>query len=413
MKNIIIFLVIFTAACTNTPVVVTNCPCQCDTTVVHPPPQEQPFMFGVNTNTWQPISEQTKFRTVRLYQWSGSFFTEKGWYGQPLLQGQKQVLGLDDYLMAMKAAGTDVIFTITGSPDWINGHTDGYGTNSWPPIRQGMNRQDPASYQDFAGICKAVAVRYGSRTMPAGTYAIDPAGPRWNGDTRQEYKSGLGLIKYIEPGNEWDCWWHKGTEQYMEPEEMTALLKACFDAIKSVDPDMKIVMPGLTNFDLVYLKRMLDFCNTKGWVFPADVVNVHHYSSTGNNKHQHPPTWPLSSGCPPELDKDFTTAGEVVTWAKTIGKPAWITEFGYDTEPGSQIYPYQIVGASAEETQSQWIVKSLLAYKEQGMSRAYIFTLADEPNGSGTFSHCGLLRGEHTGYTEKPAMLVLENLTIK
>lgn len=346
-----------------------------------------------------------------MYQLTGSCFTEKGWYGQPLLQGQKQFLGLDDYLAAMKQAGTDVVFTLTGSPDYVNGQTEGYRTNNWPPVNVGGGRTNPAAYSDFAEICTAIAMRYGARQHPAGSYKIDPAGPRWNGDEPQQYKSGMGLLKYIEPGNEYDRWWDRGTAKYMTSEEQAALMLACYDAIKLADPGMKVVAPGLTGFDLKRLKEIEAWCKVLGRKFPADVVNVHHYSSTGNIREQHPPTWQVNSGCSPSKDKDFYTVKDIVAWAKERGLPVWVTEFGYDTNPGSQLYPAELGGKTSEQVQADWLVESISLYRKYGVQRAYVFTLADEPNpNAGTFTSSGVLFGESAGYQEKIAMKELAKM---
>lgn len=398
--------------CVNTtPGTAPPCNCPCDTIPTQPPIGAAEFMFGVNTNTWQPIAQQAKFKTVRLYQWTGSYWTGKGWYGQPLLQGQKQFLGLDDYLRAMKQAGTEVLFTLTGSPDYLNGRTEGYGTNNWPPAKPGADRLKPETYAEFSEICKATAIRYGEKQYPTGSYKTDPAGPRWNGDGPQEYKSGLGLIRYIEPGNEWDRWWDRGTEKYMTPEEQAALMLACYDAIKPTG--VKVVAPGLTGFDLKRLEAIDAWCKARGRAFPADVVNVHHYSSTGNKRGEHPPTWQTNGGCAPGQDKDFETVKDIVAFSKARGLPVWVTEMGYDTNQGSQLYPANLDGKTAEQVQGDWLVASIKLYKQYGVERVYVFTLADEPNPfAGTFTSSGLLRGESDGYKEKPAMQAVSGLKL-
>ena len=120
------------------------------------------------------------------------------------------------------------------SPDWLNGYTAGWITNDWPPIRPGLDKKDPASWAEIASIYKAFAIRYGSKVHPKGSYKVDPAGPRWNGDLPQQELSGLNLVKTIEVGNEVDRWW--SPEQALSAEEHAAMLLTCYDAIKSADP---------------------------------------------------------------------------------------------------------------------------------------------------------------------------------
>lgn len=392
-------------------------PCPTDTVQPPPPPPPPPdtanfriggIIVGPNTNHWQPKDKQTAFAGVRDYFPWGWGQTEKGFYGQPLLQAQDQFLGMDDYLSYMKAAGTDVLLTLMQSPDWLNGQTQGWGVNDYPPIRPGLDRTDPRSYSEIADACKTYAMRYGSKVWPAGSYRIDPAPPRWNGDERQVFKSGLNLVKFIEVGNEWDRWWDIGTGKYLTPQEHAALLLACYDAIKAADPNMKVVMGGLTNFDLRYLRAMQDWFTARGRVFAADLVNIHHYSSYGNLPGIHPPTWRINDACPPEMDKDFQTIGQVVAWAKSIGLPCWVSEYGYDTQPGSQMYVTPYAGLTSEQIQAQLVARATLEYLRYGVQRCYFFTLADENNpNSGTFGSSGVLYGKPAGYREKPAFAAM------
>lgn len=388
-------------------------PCPKDT-VIAPPVDtgSTNLLVGVNTNHWQPKEKQTRFNGVRYYFPLGWGFTSSGWYGQPLKQAQKQFLGVDDYLVYMKSKGTDVLFCPMQSPDWLNGQSNGTGSNDFPPIKPGLNRTDPKSYSTAASLYKTLAIRYGSKVWPYGSYKIDPAPPRWTGDERQSFKSGLNLVKYIEVGNEPDRWWKIGTPEYMTPQEYGAFLFAAYDSIKAADPNLVVVMAGLTNFDLAYLKGIKSFADGLGRKFPADVVNLHHYSSAGNLPGVHPPTWPTNQAVAPESDKDFGTVAQIVTWAKTIGLPTWVTEFGYDTEPGSQMYPILYAGLSSEQIQAQFLSRSILEYIRFGVTRTYLFTIADEPNtAAGTFASSGLLKGEAKGYEEKPSFGVVVGLS--
>lgn len=375
-----------------TPPIVVNPPISTDTSSI---------LFGINTNHWQP--KQADFQSVRCYLPIGWAFTEKGMYAQPLKQGQKTFLGVDDYLGAMKKAKTDVLLCLMQSPDWLNGvNSFGLNTNDSPPLRHGLNREDPNSYAEVANIYKAFAIRYGSKKWPNGSYKVDPAPPRWTGDQPQVYKSGLDLVKYIEVGNELDRWWKIGTPEYMTPKEHAAFLIACYDSIKVADPSLVVVMAGLTNYDYKYLEQMKAFCDARGRKFPCDVINVHHYNNKGNLLGVHPPTWFVNGGCSPESDQDNPTLKKCVDFAKGLGLPCWLTEFGYDSQPNSQMSPTPILGQTNEQTQAQWNVRAALEAIRLGASRAYVFTIADEPNASaGLFQSCGLLRGESSGYVAK------------
>lgn len=370
------------------------------------PSTRRGLVFGVNTNHWQDSTKQKQLSATRLYLPIGWAFTPSGFYGQPLKQGQKQYLGLDDYLISMKRANVDVLLCLMQSPDWLNGHNSfGLNTNDFPPVRPGLDKQRPESYREIAGIYAAFAKRYGSKVWPVGSYPIDPAPPRWNGDQVQKYKSGLALVKYIETGNERDVWWKIGTtesDQYMTPQQHAAFAIAVYDSIKASDPNMVVVMAGLTNYDIRYLRGMKSACDALGHKFPADVVNVHHYANVGNLPGVHPPTWLVNQACAPEIDKDATTLATIVAFAKSINLPVWVTEYGYDTNSGSQMAPITLTGRTNEQLQADWNVRSALEQIRFGASRSYVFTMADEPNiNGGLFQSCGLLRGESSGYVEK------------
>ena len=390
-------------------------PCSTPTDTVPIPPLDtskgRSILIGVNTNHYQPKERQTEFSGVRYYLPIGWCHTQNGFYGQPMKQGQKQFLGVDDYLSYMKGKGVDVLLCLMESPDYLNGHSNGTGTNSWPAIRPGLDRANPASYSEIAGVYKTFAIRYGSKVWPAGSYKIDPAPPRWNGDERQTYKSGLNLVTYIEVGNELDRWWAKGTPEYMTPEEHAAFLIACYDSIKAADPKLKVVLGGLTDFDDKYLEAMKAFCAGRGRKFPADVINVHHYSSAGNVAGVLPPTWPVNQAVPVELDKNAGSFSKCFTFARILGLPIWVTEFGYDTQPGSQMTPIATGNLSGEQLQAMWSPRAALEYLRLGADRVYLFTIADEPNpNAGLFTSSGLLKGESTGYIPKEAFTVFSGL---
>lgn len=382
-----------------------------DTTVTNPPldtTNGREFVFGANTNHWQPKDKQAMLPSVRYYLPIGWVYTPLGFYGQPMKQAQSQFLGVDDYLTFLKSKNVEPLLCLMQSPDWLNGHNSfGMNTNDYPPLRPGLDKEKPASYSEVSGIYGAFAKRYGSKTWPVGSYRVDPAPPRWTGDEKQAYKSGLGLVKYIETGNERDVWWKIGTaesDQYMTAKQHAAFQIAVYDSIKAADPNIIVVMAGLTNYDLKYLMEMKAVFDAMGRRFPCDVINVHHYANSGNLPGVHPPTWWTNEACAPELDKDIVTLSNIVTFAKSIGLPVWVTEYGYDSNQGSQMSPKLFPGVTSEQLQADWNVRTALEQVRLGVSRSYMFSMADEPNASnGLFQSCGLLRGENVGFTEKPA----------
>lgn len=377
---------------------------------IHPPnPAGINFFLGCNSNHWQPKEKQIGFDGIRLYLPIGWVWTEKGFYGSPFLQAQKQFLGLDQYLQYMNDKKVDVVLTLMQSPDYLNGHTAGWLVNDWPPIRPGLDKGDPKSYTEVAEIYKAFAIRYGSKTYPKGSYKIDPAGPRWTGDKPQEELSGLNLVKWIEVGNELDRWWNQ--EQYLQPEEYAAMLLTCYDAIKSADPAMGVSMAGLTNLDVPYMERMNAFFKSKGRPFLSDVVNCHRYSNAGNKPGVHPPTWLTNQAVSVEQDPGIADFAKVMAFAKSVDRPVWVGEVGFDSQPGSQMSPTPQPGKTLEQIQSEWLVRAALEYTRMGAARVYLFTMADEPNpNAGLYTSSGVLFGEAQGYKDKPAFAAVTGL---
>jgi len=170
---------------------------------------------------------------------------------------------MDDYLQKAKDAGKNVLWTNHQCPEWYRntGRTD--GNNDFAPIPAGAKRDDPKSFKDYASCLFQIAARYGSVKYPDSVLQTDPES-RWNGDLTEK-KSGLNLLKYMEVWNE-RKFWLKGTEAYIEPETLAAMMSACYDGhegtmgpgvgILTADPNMIVVMPGLEDFDFECVELM-------------------------------------------------------------------------------------------------------------------------------------------------------------
>ena len=386
--------------------------------VVDPPDPVEPSKvdgFGSNTFPWVPLDKLSMFSTLRCYIASGWIWRPNGLFSQPMFQAETEVAhGLDDYFQAAKDRGIDILPCINQTPDWYAGTSVGFGSNDHPPIKPGKDRNDPKSWADYAEFWFQFCARYGSRKHPDSALQVDTT-PRWNGDIPNVKKSGLGLIKCVEIGNEMDIWWAKGTNRYLEPEGHAAMLTAVITAIKRADPDMVVVMGGLTGFDLPYLKAMDKAFKTLGAQWP-DVINVHHYSHEGNQAKQWPPTWWNSGACYPSEDKDFLTVVEIVAFAKALNRPVWCTEFGADTRGPSWMHIRgEKYGLSDEEAQGQLIAKAFRAYKEFGVARSYVFTACNEPgsDNGGLWLNCGFMTNEQTGFQDKPAKAAIKKLIVE
>jgi len=363
--------------------------------------------IGTNTFPWVPLSKLSPFGTVRVY-----FAAHWGWRPgglaiQPMHQAETQEThGMDEYLERCKSANITPLMCIHQTPEWYSPTGRQDGGSDIAPNKPGTIRTDPKSYSDYAAFLWQVTARYGRKAWPESALRVDRT-PRWSGDILNDKKSGLGLLKYIECWNETDKWWKIGTPEYFTPPEAAALMSACFDAIKEADPSMQVVMPGLTDFNMDYLRQMDAWFTVnrpkKDW--PCDIMNFHHYSHLGNKKGQFPPYWFDSGACAPDKDQNFSTVAEVVAFANALGKKVWITEFGCDTRPPSWMHVQ-----GGEQAQGALLTATYKAYFDAGIERCYMFNSVDE-YGIGLYQSSGILSSEANGFKPKPAWLEIDKLT--
>lgn len=373
-----------------------------DPPIIVPPPSGKytgdAAKLGTCAFHWVSLDKIKFFSTIRLYISSAWIWRPGGLFVEPMFSANKpqtSANGFDEYLSAAKAAGVDVLPCINQSPEWYRNGGIGKEATDFPPIKPGKNREDPASYADWAEFWFQFVARYGAVKHPDNELKVDST-PRWTNDSVNVKKSGLGLIKAVEIGNEYDRWWDKGTEKYVTPKEHAALLSACYDAVKRADPSMVVVMAGLTDLDASYIQEMEEWAakNRPDKKFPADVLNVHHYSNSGNKSEKLPPTWDMSGACMPEVDQAWEPGFRALKiMQKLTGLPLWVTEYGADTVKGSQMH-IKGVGMTDEEAQAELIVRTMLMHLAEGVQRSYVFTAINEPGNSGTFGSSGILTGE-------------------
>jgi len=371
--------------------------------------------FGVNGFHWIPkeLNPTPNIRIYQQFQWS---WTNIG--GELAVEPTRQADGnYDTYLTAAKKDNTTVIFCINKIPDW-------YATkvsDEWADMRihpHGKNSVDPFSYTDVSNYAWQMVARYGSVTYPTDILNVNSI-PRWNNDPINEKKSGLNLIKYIELENEGNRPWKSPLFKYT-PQEMAAFCSAIWDGhegklglrcgIKKADPNVKLVLPGLSEIDIRYLSEMKKWfeANRVDKRFCADVINVHHYCNTSN-------PWPgftvnlvNGNGNSPDQDrleyrlKDL----KLFCFQNFKGLEVWFSEFGYDTTPpstGMSQYPKTYGNKTAFDLQSQWNMRTYLLSLLSGMDKIFMFNLCDEQSAEAgyLFGSSGMLTSEVTGYKKK------------
>ncbi len=283
--------------------------------------------------------------------------------------------------------------------------------NNNKPIRGNKDPENPLSYPEHADWMYQYAARYGATPVNAANLKL-------RSDNTAE--SGLGYLNYIENWNEPDKTWISDTA-YFTPFQFAAMSSADYDGhlsamgktfgVKNADPTMNFVMGGLVNADTAYLKIMLFWANTvRNGIFPADVLNFHHYSNDGGGQ-----GGTQTMAYSPEQDSLKQKVAAVVAYRdKNLpGKPVWFSEFGYDTNPNS-IQGAPAIGAqSSWETQARWIIRSYLAIAAGGADRAHMFMLPDVYGPSSSeFSSSGLTTastddGTYAAYTKKTSWYYL------
>jgi len=255
--------------------------------------------------------------------------------------------------------------------------------------------ENPASYSALASHMFQWAARYGSN--PHVDQSLLRLAPN------QKPVVGAGLQPWLEVLNEPDGWW-AGREAYYSPLEYAAALSAAYDGhegtmgpgigIKAADPSLKVSqggqadLPGNTT-ELQAMEAMALWAqsNRKDGKFPADALNLHHYSTNTTTG------WD-GQGITPEQDGLLDLAQSFGTWrdARAPHAELWWTEYGYDTNGGPQSAP-GIGSLTPQEVQGGWLVRTALLMGASGaVQRAHMYMLADvSSQGHGKYSTSGLL----------------------
>ena len=328
-----------------------------------------------------------------------------GYPGYPNSQLSFSLFGgswdFDAYYTALDRAGVLPFPCLQGSVDYLG--------NAMPPVATGGDPTMPASYVAHASFLYQYAARYGAAAVPTSNLQL-AAG--------QSARTGLGVLRYYEDGNEPDAnWVNADGSPLFSPAAAAAMSSADYDGdqgrlgatfgIKNADPNGKLVMAGLagagassdwlTNVT-TYLDGMRAWAAAhRGGSFPADVINVHDYCFGPD---PFGTTNPRPGLAPEACGLAGAVAGVVAYRDQHLpGKEVWLTEFGYDTDPGSRLRAPAIGAADAQAVQGQWLVRSFLALLGSGIDRAFLFVSRDActgsaaacPNNAVQFSTSGVL----------------------
>lgn len=378
-------------------------------------------LMGVNAFVDDPVERLSPFSIVREYHnWAWDegdlqFGDQRTYSAYPhnKMQFAPSAAGggywnFDQFYTSLSHHNIKVAPCIQGSVAWLHGNNY-FRFDNKPVDESGMKADNPLSYHKKAFHSFQFAARYGSKQIADSLLALASGQPR---------TSGLGLVKYVEDWNEPDKFWMNESANF-SPSEYAAMLSANYDGhcnslhasgkkfgVKSADPDMKVVMSGLTSIDLPYLNAMMDWFNKNraDKKFAADVINVHQYCWRTSNGPQGggPAISPEAFGLKEKMQ-------QVVDFRNKNAPDAevWLSEFGWDTHPSSPLAAPLIGSFSRLEVQAMWLVRAYLALMAAGVDKGMVYMLRDVDETSPIqFATCGLTTKKGS-WDKKPSWFYL------
>lgn len=317
----------------------------------------------------------------------------------------------------LKTEHIEVLACLKTIPKWMEdlypADQRDYGNN---PVRYGADLSQPRSYLEQARVAFQYAARYGSnKKINPALVTVTSEHPHWVPPNQK--KIGLGLVRYIECENERDKTW-KGRQGYQTAREYAANLSAFYDGhkntlgpgvgVKNADPTMTVVIGGLAASTTDYVRAMVDWCREFRGYRPDgrvnlcwDVINQHFYANDKQSSQSQ--TNQGSRGAAPELAGIDVAARTFVQLSHDLcnDMPVWVTEAGYDTNPGSPFRAIPIGNKSVLQTQADWILRTSLLYVRNGIDRVFFYEMYDDnPENPTQFSSMGLINSDKT---RKPA----------
>ncbi len=381
-------------------------------------------MFGINAYEWNflenPGSPNDRkhiyednmaliktFSAVRHYlNWGRLETTKENYTFNPTNNGG---WNYDIIYERCKQDGILVLADIKNIPEWLqNTYPASSRDDDNAPVPYAHSLNDPASYADQARMAFQFAARYGyNKNIDKNLVKVDTR-KRWNGDISNEAKIGMGLIKYIECGNERDKWWGND-ESHQTAEQYAANMSAFYDGnmgklgpgvgAKAADPNIQVVMGGLATANVKFVEKIIAWCKAnRGYKKDGsinlcfDVINYHLYSNNGDVRIQKKAT----TGIAPELSNDGSIANSFVKLANSLPQhpEVWLTETGYDINQESYQKAESIGAKTVLANQADWILRTSLLYIRYGVKRVFFYQLFDDHAGGTTqYATSGLAEG--------------------
>jgi hypothetical protein len=350
--------------------------------------------MGINAFIDDPIDKLKAVGFVREYhnwEWNDS---GKDYVGYPKnhIKWDHNHWKFDDFYRELRDSGIVVSPCIQGNVDWL--HPSPSKFSDKPLDTETAPADHPYSYQKKAHFMYQFAARYGSAKVSDHALTLAPG---------QSRRSGMNLVSYLEDWNEQNKTW-EGDQARFAPEEYAAMASADYDGhcgmmttgsgtfgVKNADRNMKFVMGGLAGLNLQYIKDMKSWfeANRPDKKFAADVINFHYYAWKKQSGWEGggPPKSPEEAGFKEKLEEITRYRDEHLP-----GLEVWVSEFGWDTHPGSPLCPPAIGHFDIQEVQAQWLLRTYLALAAAGVDRAQMYMLRDvDPNSNIWYSSCGIV----------------------
>jgi hypothetical protein len=287
-------------------------------------------------------------------------------------QGSLDWSNTDASVGALASHGIRPVPYVWGSPRWIS------STYPRPPLDSAAEEQ---AWQDFL---KAAASRYG----PGGTF--------WaSGGPYQQAHPGATPL----PIKAWQIWNEPNLSKYFAPspsaQKYARLVKLAHDAIRSRNPQAQIVLAGMVGSAQLKAYTFLDnLYGVTGFKASFDIAALHPYGS--------------------DLAKTQDAIERfhgVLAQRGDGGKPLWITELSYGSDPPDQFGVNK--GLAGQERLLRLTFKTILSNRSAwNVKRIFWFFWRDpETHPPNTCSFCGsagLLRFDRT---KKPAYNTFKGFT--
>ena len=262
----------------------------------------------------------------------------------------------DNLIGGLAANGVRAVPAFWGNPDWV------YGASARPPI------DTTTAQQKWQTFLKAAVARYG----PGGSY--------WTTVYPRDFPGATPV-----PIQSWQVWNEPNLSKYFAPSpsagEYARLLKISYPAIKSIDPNARVVLAGLTGYGEVL-----------SWNFLNSLYGVSGIKAYFDSAALHPYA--------PTLDKVRTAIEHfraVMKDHNDASTPLWITELAWGSAPADGGLNKGLTGQAQMLTDAFNMIKNNRT--AWNIQRLFWYHLRDPVDSIATCTFCdtaGLIKPDDT-----------------